>query len=116
MTTMTNQLDPCTGRISASAEGKITAAADCCDTLPLFCPSGLRCFPEEGEQGFLIPFGGGYALLGTAASTQGLEPGELILESGGGAYIHLKNTGDVVINGLAIQPDGTVVPPQKEEP
>ena len=112
---MTNQLDPCTGRISASAEGKITAAADCCDTLPLLCPSGLRCFPKEGEQGFLIPFGGGYALLGTAASTQGLNPGELILESGGGAYIHLKNTGDVVINGLAIQPDGTVVPPQKED-
>ena len=112
---MTTQLNPCTGRISTPADGKITAAADCCDTLPLFCPSGLRCFPKEGEQGFLIPFGDGYALLGTAASPQGLEPGELVLESGGGACIYLKNTGDVVINGLCIQPDGTIVPPKKEE-
>lgn len=111
---MTNQLDPCTGRISASAEGKITAAADCCDTLPLFCPSGLRCFPKEGEQASSSLWGrlrpAGHRSFHPRAESGGAHPGKRRR-----AYIHLKNTGDVVINGLAIQPDGTVVPPQKED-
>ena len=111
---MTNAMEPCTGRISAPIDGMVTAAADCCDRLPLFCPSGIRSCPKEGELGLLLPLGGGSALVGTAASTQGLEPGELALESGGGASILLKNTGDVILNGLIIRPDGTMVPPQKE--
>ena len=55
---MTNAMEPCTGRISAPIDGMVTAAADCCDRLPLFCPSGIRSCPKEGELGLLLPLGG----------------------------------------------------------
>ena len=103
-----------TGRIYQSQSGRVTACADCCDKLPLFLPSGYQSLPPEGELGLLLPLGDGYLLAGTACTPQGLEPGEIRLQSAGGAWIHLKNTGEVLINGLTILPDGTFQPKKED--
>ncbi len=65
-----------------------------------FCyPYGFVSAAPEGECAVVLPLRDGEAGLGVLHSGSGLEPGEVMLYSKGGASIVLKNDGRVLING-----------------
>ena len=70
-----------TGSLSIQAVGQYSA-------VPLAAPFGITYVPPKGTKVVLLE-----------EEDTVLCAGELMLRSSGGAYIHLKNNGDVVING-----------------
>lgn len=101
---------PAVTQVFSSAEGGVCAIGDSeSDNLPLFAPAGIDWLPPDGASVVLIPFEDCYLCVGSLCSADGLSKGELRLKSAGGAAIHLKQNGDVVINRLVIKPDGTTV-------
>lgn len=78
---------------------------------PVFAPRGISYRPCEGDRALLIPVGGAEACAGVLCTAGDLEPGELRLSSAGGASIVLKNNGEILLNGLAITPDGQLRQP-----
>lgn len=65
----------------------------------LAAPWGIAYCPPDSARTVVVNTGAGMACVGTIAESRNLRPGELLLYSGGGAEIYLKNTGEVVING-----------------
>ena len=53
----------------------------------------------EGESAVVLPLEDGEVCLGVVGSADGLEEGELMLRSKGGASLVLKNDGRVLVNG-----------------
>lgn len=47
-------------------------------------------------------------MLGTLNKCNDIESGEIKIVSKGGAYIILKNNGDIVLNGLVINSGGVI--------
>lgn len=88
--------------------GVVAQGQDITEGMPLFAPCGVGYIPAEGQRLLLLPFDDHYVCVGALADTQGLCAGELVLKSAGGACIHLKNSGEVVVNGLTITPDGQI--------
>ncbi|MGI6270640.1 MAG: hypothetical protein ACOYKJ_08960 [Candidatus Howiella sp.] len=73
-------------------------------------PYGYLALPAVGSAGRAAPDGeDGYLLAGVIAAAEDLEPGEIRISSAGGAYILLKNSGEVIINGMKIGADGQIV-------
>lgn len=80
--------------------------------LPVFAPRGVAYRPCEGDNLLLLPTGGGEACAGVLSAAEGLAPGELRLASSGGAVVHLKGNGDIVLNGVTITKAGEIRPPE----
>lgn len=101
---------PAAGEVSLSGPGG-PAIVGACEhrRVPLFGPGGYRWLPREGEQALLLPLEGEPVCLGVAGETGGLEPGEVVISSGGGAEIRLKNNGEIHLNGLIVTPDGQLL-------
>lgn len=79
--------------------------------LPVFAPRGIAFRPCEGDNLLLIPAGGANVCAGVLSTAEELEAGELKLCSAGGALIHLKRSGDIVLNGVTITRAGEIIPP-----
>lgn len=62
-------------------------------------PYGVVSVPPTGECAVVLPLDDGEVSLGVIAENVGLEEGEVMLFSKGGASIVLKNSGKVLING-----------------
>lgn len=62
-------------------------------------PYGIVSIPPKNECAVVLPLDDGEVSLGVLADTDGLQEGELMLKSRGGASIVLKNNGKVLING-----------------
>lgn len=62
-------------------------------------PYGVFSVPPVGECAVVLPLDDGEISLGVMANPEGLEEGEIMLKSKGGASIVLKNDGRVLING-----------------
>ena len=82
--------------VSASGEHK---------QLELCFPYGLVSVPPSGEQAVVLPLDEGEVAIGVIANGIGLEPGELMLHSKGGASLILKNDGRVLVNGRELGND-----------
>lgn len=67
--------------------------------LPFAGPWGIAYQPPNAARAVIVTTNAGDTCIGTLAADQGLEPGELLLYSSGGARLYLKNNGDIVING-----------------
>ncbi len=67
--------------------------------LPFAGPWGIAYLPPNAAQAVVVSTNAGDACIGAFAQEKGLEPGELMLFSAGGAEIYLKNNGDIEING-----------------
>lgn len=67
--------------------------------VPVAASWGIACEPPVSAQAVLIQTQSGTACIGVIGEKKGLQPGELLLYSSGGAEIYLKNSGEVVING-----------------
>jgi hypothetical protein len=75
--------------------------------LRLVSPWGIAFLPPAGARAVMVTAGTGESVCaGTLVPDMGIEPGELMLFSAGGARICLKNTGEVVINGQSFAPQG----------
>ena len=71
-----------------------------------FCyPYGFVSAAPEGERAVVLPLRDGETALGVLHGRGGLEPGEVMLYSKGGASIVLKNNGSVLINGREVGND-----------
>lgn len=62
-------------------------------------PYGVISSPPVGENAVVLPLSGSEVCMGVVSTDAGLEAGELMLRSKGGASILLKNDGSVYING-----------------
>ena len=65
-------------------------------------PYGFASVVPVGESAVVLPLANGEASLGVLAKNVGLDEGEVMLSSKGGASIVLKNDGRVLINGKAV--------------
>lgn len=70
--------------------------------VPVLAPGGIAWVPRNGAQGVLLPLFNGAVCAGVPVEDKGLEPGELMLFSAGGASIVLKNSGEVLVNGCSV--------------
>ena len=72
--------------------------------LPVAVPYGIIYVPPIGSDSLVLPTDSGDICLGVVRRPDdGLEQGELMLYSSGGASIVLKNDGRVLINGRAVE-------------
>ena len=78
--------------------GSVDAAGEHKD-LSLCAPYGFFSLPPEGESAVVLPLEDGEVCLGVVGSADGLEEGEIMLRSKGGASLVLKNDGRVLVNG-----------------
>ena len=78
------------GAVSSSGEHK---------GVEMCFPYGLVSIPPAGERAVVLPLDDGEVGLGVLKKAVGLEAGELMLYSKGGATLVLKNDGRVLING-----------------
>lgn len=72
-----------------------------------YLPYGYNSTPPIGEEVMLLPSTDGQVLIG-ARATCDIEGGEVIISSLGGAKIHLKNDGSIVLNSLVIDKNGVI--------
>ena len=94
--------------VTGAAAGRVTLQGESeYREVVLLTPYGISCLPPEGTEGVLLPVEQGRVCVGFPARGADLQPGELLLRSAGGAFLHLKNNGEVEINGTVI--------PKKEE-
>lgn len=77
--------------------------------IPIFAPRGVAYRPCEGDRMIIMNIDGSQACIGSLCVTDGLDSGEISISSAGGAKILLKNSGEVVINGLTITKDGQII-------
>jgi len=70
--------------------------------LPMVAPYGVAYCPPQNKRAVVMPLTDGQACVGVLAEHKELAPGELLLFSSGGAYIHLRGDGKVIINGKEI--------------
>lgn len=88
------------GELNVNASG-VTSVASSGEHkgLDLCFPYGVVSVPPSGERAVVLPLADGEVGLGVLSKGVGLEEGELMLFSKGGASIILKNDGRVLING-----------------
>jgi hypothetical protein len=95
-------------QVSYSGSGGFGALAEAESRgISVFAPRGISYRPREGDR-LLLRADGADVCVGCLA-TVFLEPGELALTSSGGARLHLKNNGEISLNGLIISADGQIV-------
>ena len=88
------------GYVSMSSHGKIEAGSSVNSrNIESFSPYGYCANIPAGEEIILVPSNDGQVALGVRSAAQPIEAGEIKIVSAGGASIHLKNDGSVVING-----------------
>ena len=100
---------------SAVASGEVTGGQDAriaaqgeteYRRLALAAPWGIAYLPPAGARAVILGGAENPVCAGTIVEAGGLEPGELLLFSAGGARICLKNSGEVIINGQTFSAAG----------
>lgn len=73
-----------------------------------YAPYGYKSVPPVDEDVIMLESNDGAVVLGTLSKDEDIESGEVKISSLGGAYIILKNNGDIVLNGLVIDSRGVI--------
>ena len=94
------------GEVTNNVDGITVQAVGQYSNIPIVSPWGITYLPPKGTKVLVLETDDTTVCAGAVLNTTGLAAGELMLRSSGGACIHLKNNGEVVINGQ-------VFPPQK---
>ena len=94
-----------TGRVTEADETYCNlSGAEAWGSLRLVLPYGIYTKPPEGSACVVLTAGEQERLnLGCFVSPQGLEPGEIKLQSAGGSYLILKNDGTIRLGGQVVQ-------------
>ena len=69
---------------------------------------GYKSVPPVDEDVIMLESNDGAVVLGALSKDEDIESGEVKISSLGGAYIILKNNGDIVLNGLVIDSRGVI--------
>lgn len=67
----------------------------------------VEYMPKVGDKILVVPFEDNYCCIGTMMLNSNIKTNEKYLSSNNG-YIHIKDNGDVVINGLVITKNGVI--------
>ena len=70
--------------------------------VPMVAPFGIAYVPPQGGDAVLLPADEGCVCIGSLVKDKGLQAGEIMLYSAGGAQLILKNDGTILANGKAI--------------
>ncbi len=81
---------------SSSGEAPTVQSSDECRTTETIFPYGYNSHAPQGEKTAML---GSFCLGINERISDELQPGEIMLQSKGGAKILLRNNGEVVING-----------------
>lgn len=73
-----------------------------------YAPYGYKSIPPVDEDVIMLESNDGAVVLGALSKDEDIESGEVKISSLGGAYIILKNNGDIVLNGLVIDSRGVI--------
>lgn len=73
-----------------------------------YAPYGYKSVPPVDEDVIMLESNDGAVVLGALSKDEDIESGEVKISSLGGAYIILKNNGDIVLNGLVIDSRGVI--------
>ena len=73
-----------------------------------YAPYGYKSVPPVDEDVIMLESNDGAVVLGALSKDEDIESGEVKISSLGGAYIILKNNGDIVLNGLGIDSRGVI--------
>lgn len=73
-----------------------------------YAPYGYKSVPPVDEDVIMLESNNGAVVLGALSKDEDIESGEVKISSLGGAYIILKNNGDIVLNGLVIDSRGVI--------
>lgn len=73
-----------------------------------YAPYGYKSVPPVDEDVIMLESNDGAVVLGAMSKDEDIESGEVKISSLGGAYIILKNNGDIVLNGLVIDSRGVI--------
>ena len=84
---------------TGGAGGTAVVSSEEHKSLEMCFPYGIVSVPPSGERAVVLPLDDGEVGLGVLAKAVGLEEGEIMLYSRGGASLVLKNDGRVLING-----------------
>lgn len=87
---------------TGGAGGTAVASSSEHKSLELCFPYGIVSVPPSGERAVVLPLDDGEVGLGVLTRAVGLEDGEVMLYSKGGASLVLKNDGRVLINGQEV--------------
>ena len=88
------------GNVKGSSRGRVEInASSSFSKTPIAAPCGVAYIPPEGERSVVVATPDGEVCMGTISPDKGLEPGEIMLFSKGGATLKLSNDGNVYING-----------------
>lgn len=74
----------------------------------IYSPYGYCFSLPIGVDMLLAKSDGSQAAIGTLMKNDGIKAGEIKIASASGAFIHLKDDGSVVINGLKINRNGVI--------
>ena len=73
-----------------------------------YAPYGYKSVPPVDEDVIMLESNDGAVVLGALSKDEDIESVEVKISSLGGAYIILKNNGDIVLNGLVIDSRGVI--------
>lgn len=94
-----------TGEVTSTQNGDITVQSEQEHReIKAAAPFGIVSIPPVGTKAVVTPTEQGFIYTGAInQQADGLEPGELMLYSSGGAKIVLKNDGKVLVNGRELE-------------
>lgn len=90
------------GLIRTSADRRVTATeGNGTGPCAIVSPGGMSYIPQPHEEAVVLTFGGQQLCVGVRVTKNefGVQPGELVLYSSGGASVHLKNNGQIHLRG-----------------
>lgn len=98
-----------TGISTLNRNGEIDAVSTGAErSINIYAPYGYTFSLPMGIDMLLTKSDGEQAAIGVLMKNNGVKAGEVKITAASGAYIHLKNDGSVVINGLEIDRDGVI--------
>lgn len=104
-----NQPTVQTGISTLNRNGEVDAVSTGAErNIHIYVPYGYSFSLPTGMDMLLTKGDGEQAAIGVLMKNNGIKAGEVKITAASGAYIHLKNNGSVVINGLEIDRDGVI--------
>lgn len=98
-----------TGKSTLNSNGKVEVVSSSVNrNVDMYAPYGY-CFSLPAGNHILLAKGDGEQIgIGVSVDSSNLKTGEIKITSSSGGYIHLKENGSVVINGLTINRNGVI--------
>lgn len=98
-----------TGKVTLSSKSTIETVSTGVDRdVHIYTPYGYSYLPPAGADMLLTKSSGEQAGIGVSMQKTDVKNGEIKIQAQSGAYIHFKENGSVVINGIEIDRDGVL--------